>query len=59
MSDLYALLGVAPEASDDEVRSAYYQRMRLDDVDTPEGQARTRELREAYEVLSDPERRRR
>jgi len=59
LSDLYALLGVAPEASEDEVRTAYYQRMRLDDGDTPEGQARMRELRDAFEVLSDPERRRR
>jgi signal peptidase I len=58
MSDLYAVLGVLPEASDDEIRSAYHQQLRFDDVETPEGTARMRELREAYEVLSDPDRRR-
>jgi signal peptidase I len=58
MSDLYTLLGVAPEASEDEIRLAYHQKLRFDDVETPEGTARMRELREAYEVLSDPERRR-
>jgi signal peptidase I len=57
MSDLYAVLGVPPEASDDEIRLAYHSKLRFDDVETPEGTARMRELREAYEVLSDPERR--
>jgi signal peptidase I len=58
MSDLYAVLGVPPEASDEEIRSAYHRQLRFDDVETPEGTARMRELREAYDVLSDPERRR-
>jgi signal peptidase I len=58
LNDLYAVLGVPPEASEDEIRSAYYSRLRFDDVETQEGVARMRELREAYEVLSDPERRR-
>ena len=58
MTDLYAMLGVAPGASEDEIRSAYHRRLRFDDVETPEGNQRMRELREAYEVLSDPERRR-
>jgi signal peptidase I len=58
MSDLYAVLGVPPEASEDEIRSAYHQKLRFDDVETPEGTARMRELREAYAVLSDPDRRR-
>jgi signal peptidase I len=58
MSDLYALLGVPADASQDEIRSAYHQQLRFDDVETAEGTARMRELREAYEVLSDPERRR-
>jgi signal peptidase I len=57
VSDLYAVLGVPPEASEDEIRSAYHQKLRFDDVETPEGTARMRELREAYEVLSDPDRR--
>jgi signal peptidase I len=58
VTDLYGLLGVAPGATDDEIRSAYHRRLRFDDVETPEGNQRMRELREAYEVLSDPERRR-
>jgi signal peptidase I len=58
VTDLYALLGVAPGATEAEIRSAYHQRLRFDDVETPEGNERMRELREAYEVLSDPERRR-
>jgi len=58
VSDLYAVLGVPPEASDDEIRSAYHRKLRFDDVETPEGTARMRELREAYDVLSDPDRRR-
>jgi signal peptidase I len=58
VSDLYALLGVSPGASEDEIRSAYHRQLRFDDVETPEGTARMRELREAYEVLSDPDRRR-
>jgi signal peptidase I len=58
VSDLYAVLGVPPEASEDEIRSAYHQKLRFDDVATPEGTARMQQLREAYEVLSDPDRRR-
>ena len=57
MTDLYAMLGVAPGASEDEIRSAYHRRLRFDAVETPEGNRRMRELREAYEVLSDPEKR--
>jgi signal peptidase I len=58
LSDLYAILGVAPTATEDEIRVAYHHRLRFDDVETTEGNARMRELREAYEVLSDPDRRR-
>jgi signal peptidase I len=58
VSDLYAVLGVPPEASEDEIRSAYHQKLRFDDVETAEGTARMQQLREAYEVLSDPDRRR-
>ena len=35
LTDLYALLGVAPSASEDEIRSAYYRRLRFDAVETP------------------------
>jgi signal peptidase I len=58
VTDLYALLGVSPEASEDEIRSAYHRRLRFDDVETSEGNQRMRQLREAYEVLSDPDTRR-
>jgi signal peptidase I len=54
---LYEVLGVEPGASEDEIRDAYYRRLRFDDVETEEGNAKMRELREAYEVLSDPDRR--
>jgi signal peptidase I len=56
MTDLYALLGVGPGASEDEIRSAYHRQLRFDG--TPEGDERMRELREAFEVLSDPDKRR-
>jgi signal peptidase I len=55
-SDLYSVLGVTPDASPEEIRDAYYRRLRVDDtdIDTDTATARTKELREAYEVLSDP-----
>jgi signal peptidase I len=58
VTDLYSVLGVTPDASPDEIRDAYYRRLRFDDLGTDSGNARSRELREAYEVLSDPDRRR-
>jgi signal peptidase I len=58
LTDLYAVLGIPPDASQDEIRDAYYRHLRLDDLDTAAGDSRARELRQAYEVLSDPERRR-
>jgi signal peptidase I len=58
MSDLYALLGVTPDSSEDEIRAAYYRRLSFDQPVSEFESERARELREAYEVLSDPERRR-
>jgi len=58
VKNLYAVLGVEPEASPDEIRDAYYGRLRFEELDTEEDRSRAREVREAYEVLSDPERRR-
>jgi signal peptidase I len=59
MSDLYAVLGLTPDASEDEIRDAYYSRLRFDSsYDTEDEAVRARELRQAYEVLSDPDRRR-
>jgi signal peptidase I len=43
-----------PDASPDEIRDAYYRRLSFDDAGTETANARSKALREAYEVLSDP-----
>jgi signal peptidase I len=54
--DLYATLGVAPTATSDDIREAYWRQVRVQSSDREPGE-RLRELREAYETLTDPERR--
>ena len=54
--DLYETLGVAPTATSDEIREAYWRQVRIQSADREPGQ-RLRELREAYETLTDPRRR--
>jgi hypothetical protein len=59
--DLYAILGVSPDASADDVRHAYRRKARNchpDVTGEPAAAARFRRLRDAYDVLGDPIRRR-
>jgi signal peptidase I len=56
VNDLYRALGVEPTATPDEIREAYWRQVRVQSSDREPGQ-RLRELREAYETLTDPERR--
>jgi len=60
MSDYYRYLEVSPDASSDEIKKAYRRLVRLyhpDASSSEEAKNRFREIQEAYDVLSDSEKR--
>lgn len=60
MENLYAVLGVAPNASDDEIKKVYRSlamRYHPDRNDAPGAEARFKAVTKAYEILSDRARR--
>jgi molecular chaperone DnaJ len=61
LGNLYALLGIRPDATDEEIKRAYRAKARELHPDANQGdaesEARFKEVTVAYEVLRDPERR--
>src|SRR4051794_27828103 len=58
--DLYALLGVSPDADADTIKKAYRKLARQLHPDVnpdPEAQAKFQEVGRAYEILGDPQKR--
>ena len=59
--DLYAILGISPDSDESKIKSAYRKQARKwhPDVNdnSPESIAKFKEITEAYEVLTDTQRR--
>jgi molecular chaperone DnaJ len=57
VENLYAILGVAPNASDDDIKKVYRSlamRYHPDRNQAPGAEARFKAVTKAYEILSDP-----
>jgi curved DNA-binding protein CbpA len=57
MENLYTILGVAPNATDDEIKKLYRSlamRFHPDRNDAPGAEVRFKSITKAYEILSDP-----
>ena len=60
MENLYTILGVAPNASDEEIKKIYRSlamRYHPDRNDAPGAEVRFKSITKAYEILSDPAKR--
>jgi molecular chaperone DnaJ len=57
MKDYYKILGVPPDASDEEIRKAYYRLAHKYHPDKGGDEKKFKEINEAYRVLSDKEKR--
>jgi molecular chaperone DnaJ len=57
MKDYYKILGVPPDASDEEIRKAYYRLAHKYHPDKGGDEKKFKEINEAYRILSDKEKR--
>lgn len=57
MRDLYRVLGVSPDASEEDIKRAYRRRARESHPDAGGDEEDFKEVQHAYQVLSDPRRR--